>query len=327
MQRESENNLSKSDLGWKLRLFASADLVGSTAYKATQAASKTPEWAVTFREFFRDLPLFIEEMYSQLPEKLPKPTHRFRPWKFLGDEILFEVILTCCHEALSHLHVFRSAISEFPSRQWQKDIGAPLPLRLKGTAWLAGFPVSNTEMSLASGMDFIGPSIDLGFRIAKFSEPRKLILSADLALLMLDAIHDLEPDDDQYYLGFSGREVLKGVIGNEPYPILWLAIPDDTLLFEEQLLKAPCDPGTLTKYLRKYIDATPKLMRPFIQGDKHPKYSEIPDEFQKLRDNMMSEESLRGLEKTMTEPEPVASGTEKPLEVPTPPADVKAGGK
>lgn len=36
-------------------------------------------------------------------------------------------------------------------------------------------------------LDFIGPQMDLGFRLAKFATPRKLILSADLTYLLLDA--------------------------------------------------------------------------------------------------------------------------------------------
>jgi hypothetical protein len=316
MQHESEKNPSASDLRWKLRLFASADLVGSTAYKASQATNKTPDWASTFREFFRDFPLFLDGQYSQLPEKFIVPKERLEPWKFLGDEILFVVELKCCLEALSHIHVLRSAVTNFPSYQWIKDKSPPIPLRLKAVAWLAGFPVTNTEIILRETIDYIGPAIDLGFRIAKFSEPRKLILSADLALLILDALHDLEISSNDFRLGFSSRETLKGVISNEPYPILWLGIPDDTFFLEEELLRTPCDPGKLINYLRKYIDGTPKLMRPFIHEDPHPKYCEIPVELAQIRDNMKSEESYRGLEKTMTQDAPPISGPVKTL---TPP--------
>jgi len=67
-------------------------------------------------------------------------------------------------------------------------------------------------------------------------------MSADLALLLLDGIDDLEIDRTNYRLGFVGREILKGVIGNDPYPILWLGIPDETLFLEEDLLRTRATP-------------------------------------------------------------------------------------
>ena len=310
-----------SDWRWKLRLFASADLVGSTAFKATQSASPTPDWPATFREFFRDFPAFLETRYAALSAAHRRCEQFLKPWKFLGDEILFVVELKGWHEALTHVAALRSAISEFPKIGWAAKKPA---LKLKAVAWLAGVPVTNTELSISSGtsesLDFIGPSIDLGFRIAKFAEPRKLVLSADLALLLLDAIDDLEVDRSAYKLGFVGREILKGVIGNEPYPILWLGVPDDTFFLEEELLRVSCDPGKLKDYLRKYLDTTPKLMRPFIDGDVHPKYRSIPEEFVKLRDQMQSEDSNREYEKT-SRTEPQASGPAKDLVDPRPPTD------
>ena len=36
-------------------------------------------------------------------------------------------------------------------------------------------------------LDFIGPSIDLGFRLSKYSSPRKIIMSADFVYLLLKA--------------------------------------------------------------------------------------------------------------------------------------------
>src|SRR5258707_1843028 len=100
MRHEFARNLSVSDWRWKLRLFASADLVGSTAYKATQRTSATPDWAALFREFFRDFPTFVKDLYSSLPPKHKECAEQLKPWKFLGDEILFVAELKNCYEAL-----------------------------------------------------------------------------------------------------------------------------------------------------------------------------------------------------------------------------------
>jgi len=150
---------SMPDWSWKLRFFASADLVGSTAYKQSKSGS-TQEWARTFKEFFRSFPETVAAAYSRVPDKCPKCNERLLPWKFSGDEILFNAQLLNHHEVLSHLAAFKSAVREFPI-EWEKK---GVPLKLKATAWVAGFPVNNTELQIDGGaLDFIGPSIDLGF--------------------------------------------------------------------------------------------------------------------------------------------------------------------
>jgi hypothetical protein len=225
---------------WKLRLFASADLVGSTAFKAQQTNTRSPDWVPTFTEFFRDFPAEVQAQYATLPTL---PAHcgvvaeQLRPWKFLGDEILFWVELGRHEDAASHLLAFKRAVREFP-KKWQTK---KLALRLKGAAWLAGFPITNREILIpAAGgepiQDYIGPSIDLGFRVAKFADERRFTMSADLALMLLDGVHRLEWEKEEFFLVLHGREVLKGVIGNESYPIVFLHTSDGKPDHEERLL-------------------------------------------------------------------------------------------
>src|SRR5262249_17781901 len=158
----------------------SADLVGSTAYKG-QSLGHRPNWAPTFKEFFSDFPLDVKNSYSKVNGPRISAGKRLRPWKFSGDEILFLTELSSYQESIAHLSAFKNAVVEYPNRWKTKR----LPLTLKATAWLAGFPVTNTELEIATGtsgrgksLDFIGPSIDLGFRIAKFADERRMILSA-----------------------------------------------------------------------------------------------------------------------------------------------------
>jgi hypothetical protein len=116
----------------------------------------------------------------------------------LGDEIVFTTELKCCRDALTHIWAFRAAVTKFPQLWLEKGVS----LTLKATAWLAGFPVTNAELVIATAegmesLDFVGPSIDLGFRIARFADPHKFVLSADLALMMLDMFDELQinPED------------------------------------------------------------------------------------------------------------------------------------
>jgi len=280
------------DWKWKLRLFASADLVGSTAYKQVKA---TAEWARTFREFFKDFPDAVESAYNNVPQKCSTCTQKLSPWKFSGDEILFNTQLCDHKEVATHIAAFKHAVVKFPIAWKQKGV----PLGLKATAWIAGFPVGNSELEIGDGLptDFIGPAIDLGFRITQFASERRFIVSADLALLLLDAVHTLECDHDDFRLHLLRREPLKGVINNKPYPIVWLDPLDGELDVEEELLgiTRTHKPQVLAKFLRQFIDDhSPPLLRPFIEGDGGTKYNAIPQKHLDLRDKMRAEESSRG---------------------------------
>ncbi len=280
-----------SEWNWKLRLFLSADLVGSTAFKSSKVDRYAPEWAPTFKDFFRDFPPAVNAAYQRVPQGCQACEERLTPWKFSGDEILFWVQLNNHCEVATHLWAFKQAVSTFPE-QWARK---KVPLRLKATAWLAGFPVTNSEIKIGNALDFIGPAIDLGFRISKFSSVRRFTLSADLALMLLDAVDKCEIDRKHFHVYLHGREFLKGVIGNEPYPITWLDMNDGDLDLEEQLLGVHRDfrPDHLKDFLRSFIDATPLLRRPFINGDNDTRYGMIPPELEELRMEMQAEDSDR----------------------------------
>jgi hypothetical protein len=280
---------------WKLRLFVSTDLVGSTAYKAAQQDKS--RWAPTFKEFFRGFPAALEAAYDQLTSRLERPSSRLQTWKFSGDEILFWVELRSHQEALGHIDAVKRAVSSFPELWKEKGV----PLRLKATAWLAGFPVTNTEIQIPSDggnnslLDFIGPSIDLGFRIARFCDGRRFAVSADLALMLMDAVDKSEVDRKHFQVHLHGCEVLKGVIANEPYPVFWIDMLDGAAVLEEKLLGIRRDfrADDVKDYLRDFIDKTGSLRRPFIEGDADPRYGTPDQELATIREEMKAEESNR----------------------------------
>jgi hypothetical protein len=282
-----------ADWRWKLRLFVSADLVGSTAYKSNTTADK-PEWAATFKEFFRDFPVAVERAYSKEPQSSWNCLEHLAPWKFSGDEILFWVELHDYRESISHLLAFKHAVLSFPELWAEKKV----PLRLKATAWLAGFPVTNTEIEISTdadrrtALDFIGPSIDMGFRIAKYADARRMVVSADLALMILDAVETLEVERGHFHIHLQSKEVLKGVIGNMPYPILWIDMFNGRPDLEERLLgiQRAFRSDDMKDFLRQFIDETPRLRRPFIAEDKDPRYNTVDADLVKLRDAMQNED-------------------------------------
>jgi hypothetical protein len=302
---------------WKLRLFASADLVGSTAYKVSQSKNKTPNWASTFREFFHDFPRWLENIYSKLPTSKHGecPKEKLKPWKFLGDECLFEVELKNVVDCAFHVLAFKRALHSF---QWKDEV----PLHLKGTLWIAGFPVYNREILLQSQertiTDYIGQLMDAGFRITKFSTETSIALSADLAYLLMEAVQRLEwkADEEKIFLRFRGCEPLKGVLDGKPYPVVHLHINDGKPTLEEVLLGAvtKTDWNELHGYLRGYVDT--HLQRPFIVTDSDAKFNTVPDELAKMVDTMRAEEAERGFQQQPEAQAPKQSGDEKDIEPP-----------
>lgn len=236
-------------------------------------------------------PQALDEAYNDL-DGCHKCDSRLSPWKFSGDEILFTTVLKDHREVATHLEAFRTLLRSYP-HEWAKK---KIPLGLKGTAWLAGFPITNRELEIpgAAAPDYIGPSIDLGFRISKFASQRRLVLSADLALMLLNAAVKLG-QEDQFDVFLLRRESLKGVVGGKPYPIVWLDVGDQDEEREERLLgiHRKFVLQDMTKFLRDFIDsASGYLIHPFMESDEA--YATIPSELEELRQKMKSEESFRG---------------------------------
>src|SRR3546814_20697194 len=79
-------------------------------------------------------------------------------------------------------------------------------------------PISELSSNdVAPHLDFIGPDLDLGFRLSKFARPARLLLSLDLVEMLLAA--DNRADVVLYLVG---REELQGVMFGSPYPIIWM---------------------------------------------------------------------------------------------------------
>lgn len=199
-------------------------------------------------------------------------------------------------------------------------------MRLKGAAWLAGFPVTNAEIEIASIngtlLDFIGPGMDTGFRVAKFADPRALALTPELALMLLDAVEATEVERRKFCVFYRGRELLKGVLGDEPFPVFWLDMLDGEATKEDLLLGISRNDVSnhVKDFLREFIDQkTPRLRRPFIEGDHDPKYGEIPSDIVKHREKMMAEENNRGyIVDGENEPEDANAGVEIEISDPKP---------
>jgi hypothetical protein len=169
------------------------------------------------RKFFENFPLVLMgQVASEMIEEDSLPEVAI--WKALGDELIF----TCKPQSAEETTLLIRALF-FSMAIYEREYLKELPLRLKGSVWIAEFPAPNIEieipeMSEGGGrhIDFIGPGIDLGFRIGKFSRPSALVVSLELLEVVLSA-------RNAKMLAFSliGREELKGVLHGRPYPIVW----------------------------------------------------------------------------------------------------------
>lgn len=201
-------------------MFASFDLTNFTAFKF----EKPHIWPKAIIEFY-------QELTSQMKTELPS----FEKWKALGDEMLFYSKLSSrkeAHENLVKLHRVMCAVID--RLNGNASLEAKNIISVKAVAWIAAVcDCNNTDDKYskprnvkihdpvfeASGQmiyDFIGPDIDIFARIAKFSDMRKIILSAHLAKLIIDT--DANKSQN---LRLLKLERLKGVYKERPYPIIW----------------------------------------------------------------------------------------------------------
>jgi len=265
---------------YRVRLFLSVDLSGSTAFKNSSSGEQrhqdsAPQWVTVFQQFYADFPaLYGSEFQKQTNDGVGEDRCP-QLWKAVGDELVFcgvisnqKTCIVALNAFISTLHIYR-----------KKLMDAGIELNVKGAGWLAAFPEPNRTVKLRKvdgepdflsasealelsadqapfDYDFLGKAIDTGFRVASNAQPEQFVLSVQLARLIACA----DPD-----MGFAHPirverpKVLKGVNKNEPYPMLYI----DTMqhlptkqakTLEREVLgeSAPPSRESLASYLKAY---------------------------------------------------------------------------
>lgn len=209
------------------RLFLSVDMAGATEFKTRFKGEDAEGWLAIFRNFFSNFPLMFAGQigFEFLDDDV---TPAIDVWKVMGDELLFVAEPKSAEELIGVLLALLRTLRIYEEKHFQS-----LPLRLKGAAWLADVDGRNIQIEvpeLSSGagahVDYIGPDIDLGFRISKFARPACLTISLDVLETALGA-----KSSDRVATYLMGREPLKGVLFGRPYPILWLLDADSLFQF------------------------------------------------------------------------------------------------
>jgi hypothetical protein len=204
------------------RLFLSVDMAGSTEFKARFTGQGAEGWLAIFKAFFTNFPLmFAGQIGFEFLDDDRTPA--IEVWKVAGDEVLFATEPESPEELTSVLLALLRTMRMYEEKHFQE-----LPLRLKATAWLADVNGANIvieipELSSGQGahLDYIGPDIDLGFRIAKFARPGCITVSLDVMEAIVGARNATKAA-----LYLMGKEPLKGVLFGRPYPIVWMLDAD-----------------------------------------------------------------------------------------------------
>ncbi len=265
-------------------LFLSVDIIGSSAHKSGAPYGNIEPWIVLFREFYKEFPqVFIGKFNTE--------DGHLRPflWKGIGDELVFVVDRLRKHkDAVSAIKHFKDAVAKY-SQTIETKKGKGSGLGLKASAWLAGCTAYNFEIIMENGIniesdggikqpgkvEYLGPSIDLGFRLAKFATQRKFIVSCDLARLLVERTDDL-------VFFFDGKERMKGVFNEKPYPVIWIDMDDGKSSMEEALIgikKEQCNHSKLKKFCDNFLDESSDITKPPYLGREDSDFSKPPSDY------------------------------------------------
>jgi hypothetical protein len=282
--------------------------------KSKEGREKFSPWLSHISEFYRTFPItlanewqrFFSVLSNNVAEAKDWPPPRL--WKANGDELIYVVELSASQQVSSILFAWVRTLKSFRRKLLESKNG----LDLKSAAWVAGFPMANAEILFEENpslsdvsqvdalahqdylarkfyeekntagivRDYVGPSVDTGFRLGGLASPRKLILSFELAYILATIgppklsnelrkeLYDFTPS---YYS--DGRVSLKGVFNGIPYPIFWLDVDLEAnkqanRLEDQMISRSPVTADVIEKYFDTFVDTyQTRLAQPFILGD------------------------------------------------------------
>ena len=209
----------------RVAMFMSADLSGSTAFKSeAQGDPDGPAWVGAFEEFFREVPLIMMGQIAaafMTEEEVPD----CRVWKVIGDEIVFLAHPKSARQAQLLTNAFYNTVINYDNKIFER-----WPLRVRGCCWAAQISNRNRQIEIPEMMgsdsaqtyvDYLGPDVDAGFRLAACVGRGQLIVSSNLVQLLAGM-----EDSEGIQLHYVGRKVLKGVYKGRPYPLFLMSRED-----------------------------------------------------------------------------------------------------
>lgn len=268
----------------KTLLFLSVDLIGSTQTKVEFPPGGAEEsWLYGYEQFYVTFPEELDKACGEQGIGTPEV------WKYNGDEILFRTIVRTATETTKSIVAFQKA-----SNRYMRYQESPRELaNIKCAAWLATFPYPNEIVTVPQPVsrlkyernddrygdqieDYLGPEIDIGFRISKYATSHKLVVSVTLAWVIAYRLKqykgnlpnsDPPPPPDSY---FETWEPLRGVLGGTAYPIIWVDVSTQERELHEKLRgypRTPSEPDDIIRYCREFISNHQTSIAPPILDD------------------------------------------------------------
>lgn len=230
-------------------------------------------------------------------------------WKTIGDEILFTKVLSDYRQLGFVLRCWIRTLEKL--RRFLKSRDARLDI--KSTAWVAGFPVKNKDVVLSNShklfndqvdnyivesgnllnayyenpttedvtVDFVGPSVDVGFRLATQATARRFVVSVGIPYILSLTTPADEDLEDEIRFHFGGSVILKGVFGGIPYPLFWIDMGESrtSATLEDALTgEKHCEPRHVQQYCAAfYKEQISYTFRPFIYEESEHKLHHRPE--------------------------------------------------
>ena len=196
-------------------------------------------------------------------------------------------------------------------------------LGIKSTVWLAGFPFRNKEVVLSgdsfssrepiddyyrenglilnklySGqnedrilLDYVGPSIDTGFRLTSLASARKLILSVEVAYILALTSPIKAGPIEAIQLRYDGQVSLKGVLGGGGYPVFWIDLSraHSADVLEDRLTHSnACDRDAVREYCDAFFHEHRDLIfPPFIDHEGEVVLTDTPPWYKERHENLI----------------------------------------
>ena len=254
----------------QIKLFLSVDIAGSTQLKNSNSYYRIQQFCDETLKIVNELKTQntkqyeLRDIYSQIckeddyqdwSEIIKKCFGAFNaefvkqrgfkeiyPWKMAGDELIYCIPVNTRKEVHLEVVAFFRALRIHDKKYAEKNS----LIRLKGSAWTAGFPIRNRIMFpldydnkngckksekcpyIFNREDYMGTEIDIGFRIGKYTYPGMIVVSIELACILLD-YHLTISDEERFIVIDTGWEKLKGVWEEHKYPIYWLEFQDNLI--------------------------------------------------------------------------------------------------
>lgn len=225
-------------------IFCSFDIVNSTEYKVENASN----WSGTIGEILQNI----------IAAFANSSLGGYKFWKTLGDEIVYTREVYSkedIYDTVEDIYAKLELINRRITRGIICDIRSGDKLGVKGTAWIAdvsshshGANNLHTEYRINDNLgqtEFLGPDIDIGFRIAEYSMKNRLVVSYKLAYILMKYQHAMEYPNKLVLLSFRA---LQGIWRGRQYPIIIYHGDETTKFLQSIQYPIPAKESLLMEY-------------------------------------------------------------------------------